>query len=455
MKITSLTLALLSTVGCLFSQSCIEDFNLSVNDILATNDGHFILSSGNFTCTKVDANFDTVWHNNSLEFSNLSLRKLRQTFDGNLIGCGNYNGPCIFKMNPFGDTLWTKKVEIFPPGPGFINLSDIIQTADSGYALTGSYGMMSLFAMVLKTDQAGDTLWTRKNILGPVSAAAYTHKIKSIAEFSNGDLLIGGQIDENDFISPPKRYSYGHRLSSAGDSIWIQSYDNHQFHSLAIDGDDDVIIASSLSEPGNQAVSTGLKLSSNGDSVWTKGFAGLSFQTVISVPNGGYLFGGNSATSLTSAPFLVRTDQTGETIWSAVYPHDSLDKEIGLLAIGGHGGFHLFGSTTTFSSPFSPEFIDFTIKTDSSGNCSPAAVSIEPHRREFLFSASPNPTNGILRIDWTEERESVDIVLYDVHGHQLLHSTEPTIDLTPYPSGIYLLKATHQRTSGLVKVLKY
>src|SRR3989442_620113 len=74
----------------------------------------------------------------------------------------NLNSIYLVKTDSNGDTLWTKAF-------GGVNLGydvglSIIQTSDSGYALTGygqSFGMGNYEMFLTKTDMSGNILWTK------------------------------------------------------------------------------------------------------------------------------------------------------------------------------------------------------------------------------------------------------------------------------------------------------
>ena len=59
------------------SQACIKPFDNQIKDVTTTNSGDFVFISDDFKITKVDSNFDTIWHNNYLDTTNNLLFKIR------------------------------------------------------------------------------------------------------------------------------------------------------------------------------------------------------------------------------------------------------------------------------------------------------------------------------------------------------------------------------------------
>ena len=92
---------------------------------------------------------------------------VQQTIDNGFIltgitmsfGVGN-NDIYLIKTNVHGDTLWTKTYG----GESDDRSYCIQQTTDSGYIITGytsSFGAGNKDVYLIKTDSAGDTLWTK------------------------------------------------------------------------------------------------------------------------------------------------------------------------------------------------------------------------------------------------------------------------------------------------------
>ena len=70
-------------------QDCTLQFDSQIKDLTETHDGNIVFISENSKITKVDLNFDTIWHNNALDSFSIAIKKIKSTFDGGFIGCGN------------------------------------------------------------------------------------------------------------------------------------------------------------------------------------------------------------------------------------------------------------------------------------------------------------------------------------------------------------------------------
>jgi photosystem II stability/assembly factor-like uncharacterized protein len=67
-----------------------------------------------------------------------------------------------------------------------------------------------------------------------------------------------------------------------------------------------------------------------------------------------------------------------------------------------------------------------------------------PHSAIKQAKVYPNPTSGLLRVDLPQNAKTAQVVLYDLHGRQVLQQTgntlNLTLDLSALPNGMYLLK---------------
>lgn len=133
-----------------------------------------------------------------------------QTNDGGYILTGwtksfgsGLNDIWLIKTNSFGDTLWTKTFG----GSEDDNISCVHQTNDGGYILfaeTVSFGGTYWKAWLIKTNENGDTSWTK--LIGQ----SRHYFIQSGQELSGGDFIFVGY----------------HKASGAGqEDIWLVKTD--------------------------------------------------------------------------------------------------------------------------------------------------------------------------------------------------------------------------------------
>tara|TARA_B110000285_G_scaffold7359_1_gene7634 strand:- start:636 stop:1985 length:1350 start_codon:yes stop_codon:yes gene_type:complete len=434
-----------------FSQTCTYPFSNTIKDIVKTNDGNFVFSSGDFKTTKVDFNFDTIWHQDDFDSTGRSITKIQSTFDGGFIGVVNNSGSYLYKMNSLGDTLWTNEFQIFfGPFGGGINVFEIIQTADSGFAFIGIFGFHGTVSTILvKTDSLGNVLWT-KNIAIP-NSNSFERKIRTILETSNGDLILSGYV--NTFSTTNNNYSLLYKFSNLGDSIWAKNYENFEFNSLQIDNSDNIIIGAEFSDSLNNSETRIIKANSFGDTIWTKKIFANKLNC-IELTASGYVFGGYIETGLNNkSPYLLKTNFNGDSLWTRIYEEDSLDRTIKKIFNLVNNEYLLLGDSI-FNSSFYNKNINYRTQVDSLGYCQ----GLNPSKIATKFSPQlvfyPNPTKGNINIMINNFNGNIQTEVFDLIGNRLQVTNETSISLRDYAKGIYILKVAYGDTIEEVKVIK-
>lgn len=235
------------------------------------------------------------------------------TIDGGFITAGrtssfNQSDDDVYltKTDSDGNLIWSKALG----GDGTDIGYDIQQTADQGYIITGittSFGLGTAHVYLIKTNAIGDPDWSK----------AFTGYGQSVRETTDGGYIVAG-------------YSFNFPNS------------------------DDIAL---------------IKTDINGDTLWTKIIGGTESdraKAVRQTEDGGYIITGQTQSFgvAYSDVFLIKTDSTGNILWSKTYgggdneyAHDvqqTLD-----------GGYIVTGYTWSFSSGSGDVYV---IKTDSVGN---------------------------------------------------------------------------------------
>lgn len=154
-----------------------------ISSVQQTTDGGYILTDS-YSIIKTDSNGDTLWtksYINPTGDSSFFNYSVQQTTDGGYIIAGfknttNSNSVSIIKTNSFGDTLWTKAYDYWN-GYDCYGYS-VKQTSDSGYIVSGGISTNQYYheAFLIKTDSAGDTLWTKTFGEGEYGAGYSVHQ---------------------------------------------------------------------------------------------------------------------------------------------------------------------------------------------------------------------------------------------------------------------------------------
>lgn len=257
-------------------------------EIEATDDGGFIIigstSSNSWGNTdayllKIDSNCNYEWSkalggpNNDWGYS------VKQTFDKGYIialstnsyGNGGYDA-CLMKRDSLGNYEWKKTYG----GNDWDFAYSVVQTHDSGFVFCGeTYNNSSGFSdvYIVKTNQLGDTIWTR------TVGGALVDKGNSIIETSDSNIVVAGI--KNTITDSTQIYML--KFDINGTLLWDSLY---------------------------------------GDSLYE------NVNSIIESSNGDYIMVGTSTSlNIDKENYIVRTDNLGNLIW-ANYFNSLGDEEI-------------------------------------------------------------------------------------------------------------------------------
>jgi len=245
---------------------------------------------------------------------------VQQSNDGGYIITGDtksygagLNDIWLVKTNASGDTMWTKTFG----GTEDDNASCVIQTIYGGYLIFGetvSYGPTYWKAWLIKTNENGDTSWTK--LIG----TGRHYFIQEGLQLSDGDYVFVGYT----------------KASGAGqEDIWL------------------------------------VKTDATGDTIWTKTFGGSEGDVTQSMDvtnDGGFIIAAytKSFSSGDKDCWLIRTDYKGDTLWTKVIG-GSRDDYIYSVRHTSDNGFILAGATQSFGVQNSYYNL-WVVKTDYSGD---------------------------------------------------------------------------------------
>jgi hypothetical protein len=200
------------------------------NSVATTGDGGCIVTgytwsfgAGNADVylVKTDAAGDTAWTRAYGGTSGDEGYSVQQTADGgyivvgvtNSFGAGNAD-VYLLKTNAAGDTAWTRTYGGTSGDGGY----SVQQTADSGYIIAGytsSFGAGNHDVYLIKTDAAGDTVWTR----------TYGGNLRdwgnSVQQTAGGGYMITGATRSS---GAGAQDVWLLKTDAAGDTAWTRTY---------------------------------------------------------------------------------------------------------------------------------------------------------------------------------------------------------------------------------------
>ena len=262
--------------------------------------------------------------------------------DGDVSGNHGNNDFWIVRLDPLGDIIWTRCFG----GSGDDNARDVQQTTDGGFIVAGysesnngdvfgNHGGKDVW--IVKLNPAGDTLWTK--CLG----GSNDEEAESVWETSDGGYLIAGNTYSSDgdvFGNNGAKDLWIVKLNSSGDTLWTNCYggSNSEGAFSVFQNADGGYFVTGYSNSNNGYVYKNqgdmdfwlMELDSIGDTLWTRVLGGSSIDyaySAIQMKDGNYMVAGFSSSNdgdLTgnhgnSDYWIIKMNKTGDTLWKRCY----------------------------------------------------------------------------------------------------------------------------------------
>jgi hypothetical protein len=311
--------------------------------------------------------WDTVFGSSYIYNSGIS----RPTSDGGIVYCcfkmhgATVYSPWIVKFDAGGKWEWDKLYGVEDDGEA----NDIIQTSDGGYLLTGKIkvpdGDYNLW--LLKLDEKGDSVWS-KSIGGSLYESG-----TSIIQVSDESYFISGQADE----LPDQEHidAWLLKFDNKGDTLWTRRYLSGNNFSLnwkflVKSGSRGYACIESIDVDGEGPIVTRLVLfDDNGDTLWTKCLSCSPYNFLVTslspVSDGGFILTGMQDTGDNWDLLLLKVNPDGEMEWSETFGAEGWEMGHSVKQTA-DGGYIIGGTTSSFGLPDNLDA--WLIKTDSRGH---------------------------------------------------------------------------------------
>lgn len=206
-------------------------------------------------------------------------------------------------------------IRTFNESAGNIQFVKMTKSMDGGYLITGNsfyYGQSKNNLALVKTNSEGVMVWQR------IFGTDETEYSKDIIQVANGDIFVLAQRDHNSFADDIILFKF----DSTGAELWRQIYSGtnaNYGNSIVADGND-VVILGNTSNSGNGLNDVWLfKVSNAGSQLWSKNYGTTNNEIgadLCHVHNGGFLIVGNVEIGQQEYVYLVRTNNSGDTLWT-------------------------------------------------------------------------------------------------------------------------------------------
>ncbi|KPJ52526.1 hypothetical protein AMJ39_07625 [candidate division TA06 bacterium DG_24] len=405
--------------------------------IVAGRTGSFGAGGNDVYLIKTDGVGDTVW---TRTYGGLGWDwgySVEETGDGGYVVAGwtesfgaGWDDVYLIKTNGAGDTVWTRTYG----GAGSDYGYSVQGTSDGGYVIAGetdSFGAGESDVYLIKTDSGGDTVWTR-TYGGTGSDCGYW-----VQGTDDGGYVVAGWTES---FGAGWGDIYLIKTDGVGDTVWTRTYGGLDWEwgfSVEETGDGGYIIAGMTDSFGAGDSDVYLiKTDGVGDTVWTRTYGGLDRDWGYSVEetgDGGYIIAG--ATKSFGAgwedAYLIKTNSGGDMVWTRTY--GGTDTDYGYSMEGTNdGGYVVAGWTESSGAGFGDVYL---IKTDANG-----LVQVTGHddeearpRLHYLRQNRPNPFRGATTISYgVADHRHVTLAIYDIRGALVRRLVSGTLSPGPH-----------------------
>ena len=322
---------------------------------------HKILAVFLLFVSAVYADPNVIWNYNYGSAATDRAECVRPAEDGGWIAAGifcegpsNTNGDImIYKLDQSGNSEWNREYG-WPENDCAYSITEL---SHGGFVLSGvaDQGMYGLDGdiLVMKVDEQGDTVWTRKFDYGELDEGY------EVLADADENIYIGGGIDGD--ITGFSGEAFLMKLTPDGDQVWMQTYEYAtQTCAYAMDfaHDGGFILAGSEREDNYGGYGEILLIKTDEDGVqqWSRNLGAGRARNIKRTSDGGYIISGSSIKYWTTdrSHCLIKTDSEGNIEWdtsvSSVYYGEGME-----VVETDDGGFLSVGYF-------------LTVKTDADGN---------------------------------------------------------------------------------------
>jgi hypothetical protein len=375
---------------------------------------------------RTNASGDTLWtrHHKPVGFDRARIYDAAEDGDGNLLivgsGFNNLNGQdyngFILKLNPNGDTIWTRRT-ITPKSDGY---TSCIIANDGNYLIVGEKNQIN---QIQKVGKNGLPIW----IKAMQFSIADTGVISAIHPAPNGYSVFISTF--NGFPLPNKVF----RIDEAGNPLF--NFTNYAWGATDI-----------FTEAGNNllvaASSKLFKLNPLGDTIWSRLYMKngqyLGINAVKTTNDGNYILGFDRLNGMDSDVGLMKTTINGDLIKDTVLFRFGNSEFLKDLVVDAGGDYVFSGHATINSMTNSQFFLAKHRKWNRTLGLK------EDNAFAKGLKLYPNPALEQIMLE-SEKLLTGSLTLINLQGQQVWHETvsgmaKKVLPLHRFPPGIYILR---------------
>lgn len=243
---------------------------------------------------------------------------VQQTTDGGFIIGGSTSGYgaglwdlYLIKTDISGGISWTKTFGGTDNEPSGYPVS-VRQTTDGGYVIAGvtkSFGAQWIDVYVVKTDSAGNHLWSKQY------GGSGVDVVNSIQQTTDGGYILSGYTDST---GAGQTSAFLIKTDTIGDTLWTKKYKNNNSYCIAASArqtNDGGYIFTGETFINSSSVSLLVKTDANGDTLWVRTFPASRGSAVQQTIDNGFVVTGWRQQGITDTDvLLIKTDSDGNSV---------------------------------------------------------------------------------------------------------------------------------------------
>lgn len=267
----------------------------------------------------------------------------------------------LVKTDAAGNELWSKTFG----GTGADNGWSVHEHPD-GYVIAGftnSFGNGDYDFYLIKTDENGEMIWSK------TYGGERSDRCWSLTLTEDGGFLLAGETRS---FGAGEEDVYLVRTDAAGEALWTRTYGGDKgdraFAAATAEDGGYVLAGQTFSEGAGDRDAYILKTDADGEMIWSKTFGGTASDVahgIVGTSDGAYMATGYTTSFAPEGddPYIIKIDEQGRTLWTRVIALEGVNHTItGEQATD--GGFFLTG----FSNyPAKERSAAVLVKTDAEG----------------------------------------------------------------------------------------
>ena len=343
---------------------------------------------------------------------------------------------CLYRLNNIGDTLWTKSYSAGVGATSAVYPNSMASVYNNVYGLTGYYSNGSWPSAFFIACLNNGSFLTNE----VYNTAIFGNVSRAINKTFDGGFIMTGAISNTSSFSDIYLIS----INTFGDTSWTRCYDKSQTDAgqAVIQTIDSGFAIAAYVFNGQYNDIYLIKTDSIGDTLWTKSYNFYSDQSPYSLQqtkDGGFIITGSAIIPNGNGRdlYLIKTDVNGDTLWTRNYGGAPWSDFGYFVRPTTDGGYIISGITGNFGTG------TYIVKTDSMGLVN-SITGIAEINNTLQFDLFPNPSSGVFTVKVKGLPKSgsflqvYNITSQLIYSCTLINGVAELIDLSSYPSGIYM-----------------